>query len=50
MHTGFWRGNPREGNHMEDPGVDERITLTWIFERLDLGEGGGHGLDGSSSG
>ena len=34
MHTGFSGGNLREGHHVEDPGVDGKITLNWIFERL----------------
>jgi hypothetical protein len=25
--TGFWWGNMREGNHLEDPGVGGRIIL-----------------------
>ena len=32
---GFGGGNLREGDHLEDPGVDERIILKWIVERLD---------------
>jgi len=31
MYTGFWWGNLRERYHLEDPGVDERIILIWIF-------------------
>jgi hypothetical protein len=43
-------GNLREGYHLEDPGLDERIILKWMFvkwDRLDLdlaqdvGTGGG---------
>jgi hypothetical protein len=27
VYTGFWWGNPRERNHLEDPGIDGRIIL-----------------------
>jgi hypothetical protein len=27
VHTAFWRGNLREGDHMKDPVVDGRIIL-----------------------
>ena len=39
LHTGFWWGNLREGDHWGDPGVDGRIILRWIFRKLDVGDG-----------
>jgi hypothetical protein len=34
--AGFWWGNPREGDHLEDPGVDRGIIIRWIFRKLDV--------------
>jgi hypothetical protein len=27
VHTGFWWGDPREGDHLGDPGVDGKIMI-----------------------
>jgi hypothetical protein len=40
-HTGFWLGNLRESAHAEDPGVDGRIILRWIFRKWAVGVGTG---------
>ena len=37
--TGFWWGNPRERDHLEDPGGDGRIILRWIFRKGNVGCG-----------
>jgi hypothetical protein len=29
----IWWGNLREADHLEDPGIDERIILKLIFEK-----------------
>jgi hypothetical protein len=53
VYTGFWWGNLRERDHLEDPGIDKRIILRWIFMKWDvvvwtgsiwlrIGKGGGH--------
>jgi hypothetical protein len=53
MHTGFWWGNVRERDHLEDTGLDGKIILRWIFRNWDvgawngsiwlrIGTGGGH--------
>jgi len=36
-HTWVWWGNLREGNHLEDPGVDGTIILRWISRKWDVG-------------
>jgi hypothetical protein len=33
--TGIWRGNLKEGDRLEDPGVDKREILKWIFKVWD---------------
>jgi len=33
--TGFWWGNLRERNHLEDLGVDGKIILKCIFKKLE---------------
>jgi hypothetical protein len=53
VYTGFWRGNLRERDQFEDPGVEGRIILRWILRKWDvrawtgsswfrIGTGGGH--------
>ena len=35
MHTGFWWGDPREINHLENVGIDGRTILEWILRKWD---------------
>jgi hypothetical protein len=32
-----WWGNLRERDHWEDPGIDGRIILRWIFRKWNVG-------------
>jgi hypothetical protein len=38
-HTGFWWGNPRERDHLEDQDEEERKILKFLFMKLVLGYG-----------
>jgi len=40
---GFDGGNQRERDHLEDPGIDERIILRWIFRKWGVGAWTGSG-------
>jgi hypothetical protein len=33
VHTEFWWGNLKEGDHLKDRGVDERIILKCTFKK-----------------
>jgi hypothetical protein len=35
VHAGFWWGNLRGSDHLEDLDIDGRIILKWIFKNLD---------------
>ena len=37
VYTAFLWGNLRERDHLEDPGVNERIIIRWIFRNWDGG-------------
>jgi len=33
VHKGFWWGNLRERNYLEDPDIDGRVILKWILKK-----------------
>jgi len=33
MYSAFWWGNLKGRDHLEDPGIDGRIILRWIFRK-----------------
>jgi len=37
VYTGFWRGNLKERDHLENLGVDGNIILMWIFRKWNGG-------------
>jgi hypothetical protein len=53
LYTGFWWGNLRERDHLQDADIDRRIILRWILRKwyvkawtgsiwLRIGTGGWH--------
>ena len=37
VNTGFWWGNLRGRDHLENPDVEGRIILRWVFRKWDEG-------------
>jgi len=37
VYTGFWWANLRVRDHLEDPGVDGRMIVRWVFRKWDGG-------------
>jgi len=53
VYAGFWWDDLRKRDHLEDPDIDGRIILRWMFRKWDvgawtglicsrIGTGGGH--------
>ena len=34
VHTGFWRGEMRKKEHLEDLSIEGRVILKWIFKNV----------------
>ena len=41
VYIGFWWENLKEGKHLEEQSVDERIILRWIIRKWDVGSWSG---------
>jgi hypothetical protein len=37
VHTGFWWGDLRKRDNLEDLGMGGRIILNWVFKKWDGG-------------
>jgi hypothetical protein len=53
MHTGFWWGNLRIGDHLDDRGVHKRMIVEWIIKKQEevariVSSGSGQGEMASS--
>jgi hypothetical protein len=37
VYTRVWSGNLKNKDHLENPGVDRKIILRWIFRKWNVG-------------